>query len=182
MSPTIPQVESIFAGVVRRPVDNQAELLFGTLHASTTDLINYLKGTSENLNGVVPAIRAYQWVLGRRPDASGLNFWAGAIRAGTQSVSSAYANFLASSEGAARYPSSHTNDAFVSVVFTNVLGRTATPADIAYFSGQVALLGRATVLAQIGESSEAQTRINGLISTWQTQAGNGTASYTGSFF
>lgn len=76
-----------------------------------------------------------------------------------------------------------TNTAFVTACFNNILGRAPDPAGLSFFEGQLSSgVPRGDVMASLAESGESQARINPLISTWQTQAGQGSGVYTGSFF
>lgn len=64
----------------------------------------------------------YVAYFNRAPDASGLDFWGGALKDGA-SFATLAASFVSSPEAVAAYPSTLSNGDFVTTVYTNVLGR-----------------------------------------------------------
>ncbi|MEM6944352.1 MAG: DUF4214 domain-containing protein [Pseudomonadota bacterium] len=96
--------------------------------------------------------RLYDAVFDRAPDA-GLLFWQDAMRRGLDRVEVIDA-FTGSVEYAARY-GADTDEAFVSLLYANVLGRAPDPAGEAYWLAQFeAGLARADMLFYFSESTE----------------------------
>jgi hypothetical protein len=104
-----------------------------------------------------PIYRLYQAILGRPPDASGLEYWARRLRRGT-SVHVAARSIAGSSEFARRYPAlSH--DDFVRLVYRNVLRRDPDPGGFAYWTRRLqAGTDRALLVTSFSESRENQRR------------------------
>ena len=98
-------------------------------------------------------VRLYRAFFLRDPDAGGLAYWADQLRSGVPLETVAEA-FAGSAEFQNRYGSLG-NAAFVDLVYTNVLGRSADAGGAAYWSG---LLGsgtsRGTVMVGFSESAE----------------------------
>lgn len=171
-----------YQGILRRSIPLAEAAIIGAGFPTVAALLAHLKGSAENINFVVPAIRSMQWVLGRRPDSAGLDYWAGVLRGGG-SVATMYASMLASTEGQSKYPSSSTNAVFVNNAYSRILGRTPSSSESSYWVGQLTGgMSRGNVLFNIGESSEAVNRIATPISNWQSSAGVGSGVYSGSFF
>jgi hypothetical protein len=95
-----------------------------------------LRRGSENTTNVDPTARLYRAFLGRGPDAGGLKFWIGRRRAGTYSLTRMADSFAASNEFKTKY-GSLSNRAFVTRIYTDVLGRTADTAGVNYWTGKL---------------------------------------------
>ncbi len=97
--------------------------------------------------------RLYHAVLGRSPDYCGFNYWMGERLQGRSSESIA-ADFLSSTEFAGSNPSLG-NEAFVDLLYQNVLGRPADTAGKVYWLNQLTQgQSRAMVLDGFVQSAE----------------------------
>jgi hypothetical protein len=97
--------------------------------------------------------RLYQAYLRRQPDASGFSFWQGQRAAGV-SLSGVSNAFAASNEFQSTY-GSLSNDAFVDLVYANVLGRSPDPAGKAYWLQQLgAGMSRGQLMTGFSDSAE----------------------------
>nr|MBA2281884.1 DUF4214 domain-containing protein [Acidimicrobiia bacterium] len=125
-----------------------------TGQATHASLVAALLASSEHASVVRPVARLYLAYFGRSPDAAGLVYWVGQLRAGNPltNISNAFAS---SSEFATRYGSLG-NQAFVERVYMNVLGRSPDLAGLTYWLGQLlnGLLNRGGVMTGFSESSE----------------------------
>ena len=97
--------------------------------------------------------RLYQAFFLRAPDSGGLGYWLGQADSGV-SLETIAASFSASAEFQSRYGSLG-NQAFVSVVYTNVLGRQADAGGLQYWTALLdAGLDRGAMMVQFSESIE----------------------------
>ena len=98
--------------------------------------------------------RLYHATLGRDPDTVGLAGWAEQLADGADFLS-VVAGFVGSSEFQRTY-GSLSNDAFVSLLYTNVLGRAADAGGLAAWSGALGrgTLSRADVVEGFAQSGE----------------------------
>lgn len=103
---------------------------------------------------VDPVTRIYVAYFGRLPDSGGLRYWVGKRRAGA-TVARISAQFAASSEFRRTY-GNLTDRAFVSLVYENVLGRSADKAGLDYWTARLATkrTSRGQLMANFSESSE----------------------------
>ena len=114
-----------------------------------------LRRSTENTANVDPAARLYRAFLGRTPDASGLNFWVKRRRTGAWTLNRT-ANFFATSSEFLRKYGTLTNQAFVTRIYTDVLGRPADPSGVTYWTKQLDLKrrSRGSVMVGFSESNE----------------------------
>jgi subtilisin-like proprotein convertase family protein len=98
--------------------------------------------------------RLYYATFERAPEAAGLDYWEKQLDQGFGAV--ALANeFVKSVEFSARYGSNLTNQAYISLLYDNVLDRAADAPGLAYWTGQLASgLSRGQVLLGFSESAE----------------------------
>jgi len=108
-----------------------------------------------------PVARLYFAYFLRIPDYAGLNYWIGQFRSGTslEAISNAFA---ASAEFTNRYGALDDSQ-FVSLVYTNVLGRAPDSAGLAYWTGQLATLTRGQMMVAFSESAEYRALIGNQI-------------------
>lgn len=134
--------ETVFAA--GRP----AALTLAQLDASDADLA-FLAAPRDSL---VDIALLYQAAFDRAPDIDGLNFY---LNNGNNAASVAR-GIIASTEWAARGTNALTDDAFVSTLYSQVLGRLPDAQGFAFWSGQLAqgLLTRADVLLGFAASTE----------------------------
>jgi hypothetical protein len=78
----------------------------------------------------------YQATYDRMPDYAGFEYWAGQADARHLSGPQLADIFMAAPEFTAKFGANPSNDAFVTELYTNVLGRTPDPAGLAYWEGQ----------------------------------------------
>lgn len=134
-----------------------AKLTAGT--ASASDLVHSLRRSTDNLNNVDATARLYRALLGRAPDRSGLQFWIGRRRAGTWTLVRMADNFAGSSEFKRKY-GTLTNRQYVTRIYTDVLGRSADPSGVDYWTRQLDLKrrSRGSVMVGFSESNEYKTK------------------------
>jgi protocatechuate 3,4-dioxygenase beta subunit len=105
------------------------QLLLGT--QTRQSFVSYMMNTPEHFALQVNA--AFSAILGRQADAGGLNYYMGLLASGV-SLNDLDATLLASSEFQGK---SASNQAYVQTIFQRVLGRSASSADLAFWTGQL---------------------------------------------
>lgn len=110
------------------------------------------------------AYRLYRAAFDREPDGAGLGYWIDALDDGTSLATVAKA-FIASDEFAQQHGASLSDEAFVVVLYENVLDRTPDEAGFAYWLDELESDRReqADVLVGFSESAENQHAVIGLI-------------------
>jgi len=122
-----------------------------------------LRRSPENRANVDPVVRLYRAFLGRAPDANGLRYWIARKRAvppaRTWSLTQLANQFTASSEFQRTY-GALSNKAFVTRIYTDVLGRPTDPSGVAFWTKQLDTKRRtrATVMVGFSESNEYQRK------------------------
>jgi hypothetical protein len=101
-----------------------------------------------------PVIRLFYAYFGRKPDPSGLNYWLTRRRSGV-TLDKISSTFAASSEFKTKY-GTLSNNAFVKLVYQNVLGRSGDAGGISYWTKQLDAKkkDRGQVMTGFSESSE----------------------------
>lgn len=112
-----------------------------------------------------PLTRIYYAYFLRIPDSDGLRYWLGQRRTG-MTVARISSGFAASSEFQNTYGQLD-NEAFVRLVYRNVLGREGEPAGVSSWTSKLdrRIRNRGEVMAQFSESSEHQRRRAGEVNT-----------------
>lgn len=113
------------------------------------------------------AYRLYRAAFARTPDEAGLGFWIRELDKGTGDLLWAARGFMGSAEFATKYgqPSAVSNDAFISVLYRNVLNRDADTGGFAFWNSQMGNgMTRDQILAHFSESPENKANVAGLIS------------------
>lgn len=112
-----------------------------------------------------PLTRIYSAYFLRIPDSDGLRYWLGQRRTG-MTVARISSGFAASSEFQNTY-GQLSNEAFVKLVYRNVLGREGEAAGVASWTSKLdrRIRNRGEVMAQFSESSEHQARRAGEVNT-----------------
>ena len=126
--------------------------------APRNQMIDQFFNSAEFQGQLAPVTRLYFAYYLRIPDYSGLQYWIGQFKAGAslETISNAFAS---SPEFASRYGALN-NSQFVSLVYTNVLGRAPDATGLSYWTGQLAGgMTRGQMMAQFSESAEYQARI-----------------------
>ncbi|WP_217616740.1 DUF4214 domain-containing protein [Cellulomonas sp. GbtcB1] len=151
-------VRALYADLLGRGTDPTGlntwttRLMQGTNQA---DLVAELTRSDEYINKRVA--QAYREVLGREPEPAGAANWLAAVRSGIATVDDAQRRFYDSQEYFNR--SGGTNAGYVRLLYTTVLGRSATAADVAVWEPRMATAqGRAAVVDGIWFSQEAAKR------------------------
>ncbi|MGN6694895.1 MAG: DUF4214 domain-containing protein [Aquihabitans sp.] len=110
-----------------------------------------------------PVIRLFRAYFGRLPDLGGLDYWVGKYRAGVK-VSAISSNFAGSSEFKSKY-GTLSNRAFVTRIYTDVLGRAADPSGVNYWTGKLDSKAktRGQVMVGFSESSEYKNKTRSLV-------------------
>jgi len=112
------------------------------------------------------AYRLYQAAFARTPDEGGLGFWIRKLDAGAGDLQWAARGFMASAEFASKYgqPGTVSNDAFISVVYRNVLNRNPDAGGFAFWNDKIANgMTRDNILANFSESTENKANVAGTI-------------------
>lgn len=103
--------------------------------------------------------RMYYAVLGRAPDAAGLQGWTSVVHGGTSLTSVAQA-FLGSAEFAAEHPGGLTDQQFVDTLYATALGRPADlPGEQSWLGAMAHGTSRADLAANFAESPEAHLHL-----------------------
>ncbi|HUX71475.1 MAG TPA: DUF4214 domain-containing protein, partial [Cellulomonadaceae bacterium] len=110
---------------------------------------NAITSSTEYRSGLITG--SYQHYLGRTPDPAGLGFWLGKMSSGW-TISQMESGFIASAEYYAKAGS--TPAGWVTTLYADVLGRTAGPSEVAFWTGQLA-----------GGASRSQVAMGFLLST-----------------
>lgn len=110
-----------------------------------------------------PVIRLFRAYFGRLPDLGGLDYWVGKYRGGTK-VSAISSSFAASSEFKTKY-GALSNRAFVTRIYTDVLGRTADPSGVNYWTAKLDSKAktRGEVMVGFSESNEYKNKTRNLV-------------------
>lgn len=167
-SPVIPPFTSLAAAVNRQALDllgrapTAAESSAGVARLLAGDdpgeLVADHRRSSDATTHVDPTTRLYFAYLQRVPDRSGLQFWVGRKRNGT-TLSKISDTFAQSGEFRRKY-GSLTNRQYVTRIYTDVLGRSADPSGVDFWTRQLDL-GRRTrgsVMVGFSESNEYRTK------------------------
>jgi hypothetical protein len=151
-------VRALYADLLDRGTDSTGlstwttRLMQGT---SQADLVAELTRSDEYINKRVR--QAYREVLGREPEPAGAANWLAAVRSGIATVDDAQRRFYDSQEYFNR--SGGTNAGYVRLLYSTVLGRSATAADVAVWAPRMGTpQGRAAVVDGIWFSQEAAKR------------------------
>jgi len=135
-----------------------AYVTFGSANQalSNVERLQFTDGTlALDLSGTAgEAYRLYQAAFDRTPDATGLTFWVSAMDSG-KSLYDVAAGFVQSNEFHSVYRSAQSDDAFVSKLYNNILGRDGEPDGMVFWEGKIASgASYASVLAGFSESPE----------------------------
>lgn len=128
----------------------------GTDTLTSIEILQFADQTLFNLGSAdAEVVRLYQAALGRVPDVGGFLVQAQARDGGT-SLQQLAANFLGSAEFRARYGASPTDDAYVTALYQNVLGRMPSSAEITFQVNEALHkgVGRDALLVGFVNSSE----------------------------
>ena len=147
-----------FVDVLGRPADPAglaawtAALQNGS--ASQAGMVAALLNSGEANVVVEPVNRLYRAYFRRNPDTAGLNYWVGRLRSGA-SLGQVSAAFAGSPEFMGTY-GALSDQAFVDLVYRNVLGRPADGAGAGYWVMQLGArrLDRGGVMVNFSESAE----------------------------
>ena len=153
---------------------DQAGLALGLL--SEAQLAAKLIASPEYINQVQPVIAMYDAFMGRLPDAFGLAYWSGLLRAGS-TQESVVSGFLNSGEYGGLSQSA-SNKLFVDTLYARVLGREPDAAGSAYWveqivSGQASREAVAVSFLKSGESASSPTASNALANAYVLLRGAG---------
>jgi len=115
-------------------------------------------------------IRFYQAAFGRLPEATGIDGWVDQLVAGTTTTTELAVGFVLSAEWTARYGGTEVNQATLTGLYQNVLGRTPTSAEIQAWIDTGLSLDQ--VFIGFANSAEFQANSNNSVNTLLTTAGN----------
>lgn len=130
----------------------RADEIVGALVAGGTKRteVDRLTRSPEWLEAIVQQL--YETALDRRGDAASVAYWSEELASGRRTVANVTAGFYASTDHFRR--SGGTPSAWVAALYDAVLGRAATPADIAHWVEQVRRRGRSVVALALVQSPE----------------------------
>lgn len=114
-------------------------------------LVDLLTSSPEYITKRITA--AYREVLGRAPETGGLDYWLTRIQAGRATVDDVKRRFYDTDEYYQR--SGGTDEGYVALLFPTILGRDATPSEVAHWASQIPVIGRGAVVDAIWFSHEA---------------------------
>ena len=113
--------------------------------------------SNEFQGDVAPVVRLYLGTFLRTPDYSGVTFWVGQKQSGARTLPQIAQYFSGSPEFISRY-GSLSNSAYVTQLYQNILARTPSPSENAYWTGRIDsnAMTRGDVLLEFTESAEHQ--------------------------
>jgi hypothetical protein len=116
---------------------------------------------SPEIQGAPTALAGvYQAVLGRQPDMSGLQFWAGIMNTGA-SLPQIAQQMATSAEFTQKYANLGSESALINQIYQNALGRAADPSGLAYWQSQLNTGSNiGSVATSIALSAEGKTHNN----------------------
>jgi SpoIID/LytB domain protein len=147
-------VKALYQDLLLRPADTSGLQAWSALLAGGVGqpaLVAALTSSSEYVQ--LRIRQAYQKVLGRAADVGGLAGWTQQILAGRVGVDDVQRTFYASQEFVNR--SGGTDAGYVAMMYQSILGRTASPAEVASWVAKVHQYARGWVVNQIWFSLEA---------------------------
>jgi hypothetical protein len=136
----------------------------------------FIENSPEAIQYVDPVVRLYQAAFDRVPDQGGLTVNVDALHAVGSDLAIAQA-FVVSSEFAAHYGGTVVNSAFISSLYQNVLGRSASPGEIQ--SWQNSGNDAAHLLIGFSDSPEFIADSQAAIVAFLDEAAQGSESYVG---
>jgi hypothetical protein len=110
---------------------NLSTSVTASLGVQVVTLVNNLQTTADNLVYLL-----YQASFARMPDYAGFEYWAGQADARHLSALQLADIFMAAPEFTAKFGANPSNDAFVTELYANVLGRTPDAGGLAYWEAQ----------------------------------------------
>jgi len=134
----------------------------GTDTISNVERIAFTDSTvAFDINGDAgQAYRLYQAALNRTPDQHGLSYWVSQLDDGVSLLNVAN-SFVVSNEFRQTFGSNLSNQAYVTALYTNVLGRNADTSGSAYWVAQLnAGQSRAQILLDFSESPENHAHVD----------------------
>ncbi|HEY0188608.1 MAG TPA: DUF4214 domain-containing protein [Cellulomonas sp.] len=167
------QIRSTAKALMTEEYDSLVKALYTDLLGRSPDSSGLATWTGELSRGVsrsalVAALTAseeyltlritqtYQNILGRSPDAAGRGVWLRALQAGAVQVDDLGLNFLASEEMYLK--GGGTDEGFVAAMYTQVLGRSASTSEQAYWAAKIRSGSRYTALSGIWIAWESAAR------------------------
>jgi len=137
--------------------DPSSDAVFDTL--VNVERISFFRGTVafDTMDNAGQMYRLYQAAFARDPDKAGLGYWIREFDQGQKDLAGVAYDFLISEEFKATYGSSETvsDEAFLNLLYNNVLGRDADAAGKAYWMDRLSSgFARERVLASFSESDE----------------------------
>jgi len=191
---TAAQVNSIFTAIQYRatPSDDPNVPTYLAPQTSVTDVVNGVQQAPYTLDVVDAVIRMYQAAFNRIPDQNGASFWSNSVGANPSELNTLALNFSSSAEFKALYglPASFDPTTFVAngsaqafqlvtALYTNVLGRPADPAGIAFWANSG--VNGAQLLQDFSQSAEFVAAAAPHVIAFQNQEVLGTEVMTAPF-
>jgi len=175
------QITNAYKAILRAsPTTTQISDWNTTLNGGVTTVSNMISSLQNTSDGLITqqVTRLYQSAFNRAPDSSGLDYWFAQIK--TNGIDAVGKAFLSSAEAVALYgsPSSNTT-AYVTQLYTSVLGRTPTSSELSYYTTGAGNTNTWTTLTHFSEAQEAISLNATAMSTFlNAAAGGSTSVYT----
>lgn len=167
MALTADQLNTIYNNVLFRNVDAGGIQFFANrTDISDAQVRQQIELSPEATTYVTPIVRLYQAEFGRVPDVGGLKFFVQSFEqgGGTQNISVIAQQLLNSAEATSGGTTAGNvlNAGFVSTIYNNILGRTASTGEVTFWTGSGKTA--AVVLSEITNSNEsAQRNASGVV-------------------
>ena len=160
---------TLYQSLLGRPADDAGlaywseQLSSGAM--SPVQVALAFSASPEAMQQVVPVAQLYLQVLGRAPDAEGLQYWVAQVRDG-MSYRALVDNFQASAEFSAAFAPGTSVASFVTAAYQQVLGRAPDPQGLAHYVTQLESgVSRTEILAELSLSAEASARVAAAVQT-----------------
>jgi len=153
-----------------------------TLNNGVTTVANMITSLSnDSIGQITQGVTAlYQAAFNRAPDTGGLTYWVQQIQANGNSIYAIGQAFLTSQEAVNLYGSPTSNSlSFVTALYTQVLGRTPSSSELAYYTSGTGNTSPGLTLTHFAQSPEATTNFASAMTTFlNAAAGGSTTVYT----
>lgn len=137
---------------------------------TSAQVLESIVQSTEGQTYAAQVIRFYQAAFGRVPDTTGINGWVDDVLSGAKTTTDLAVGFVLSPEWTARYGTSDVNTASLQALYQNVLGRTASGAEIDAWLATGQSMDQ--ILIGFANSQEFQNNSNAAVNALLTTAGN----------
>jgi len=137
---------------------------------TTAQVLEAIVNSGEAQTYAAQVIRFYQAAFGRLPEATGIDGWVDGLVAGTTTTTDLAVGFVLSAEWVARYGGTEVNQATLTGLYQNVLGRNPSAAEVQAWIDTGLSLDQ--VFIGFANSAEFQNNSNASVNALLTTAGN----------